>query len=272
VSEPAATEPIGEMHVALITALARVDAVCRELAIPYWVETGTLLGTIRHGGPIPWDDDVDISMLRADFERFAALAPARLEPEYSVQTPSDDPYIIPDAKVYVNGSHTQSTYSDVHGMPRTAHDGLFVDIFIVDPVSPRALVRKIESKLSWLVRSRPWAAEMARSPVLDRAARTRWVIASHIPGVVVKAVHAFLRFRGRRYDGEFLSVGEFGLYPQWTHPRSSLFPLGTADFAGITVPVPADPHTYLADTYGPTYMTPPPVDQRQGHVSDLRFD
>jgi lipopolysaccharide cholinephosphotransferase len=263
---------LARIHQTLIAALADVDAVCRKLGIPYWLETGTLLGAVRHGGPIPWDDDIDIAMLQADCERFVAEAPELLGPRYSVLTTSDDPYVTVDAKIYVNGTDTDSTYAALHGLHAPLHNGLFVDVFIVDPVSPRRLVRRIEAKLAWLVRTHGWAAEIAGSPALSLGPRVRWRLAASTPGWAARALHRWLRRRRLRRDGTLLAVGEFGMYAHWTHRRETLFPLGEITFAGMKAPVPGDSHQYLVDTYGPDYMTPTPVAERPRHVTGVRYD
>ena len=51
--------------------LAGIDAICRKYGIRWFSHYGTMLGAVRHGGYVPWDDDMDICMLREDFERFA---------------------------------------------------------------------------------------------------------------------------------------------------------------------------------------------------------
>lgn len=58
---------------AQLKVLDRIDEICRDNNIPYYANWGTLLGTVRHQGYIPWDDDIDICMLRADLNKFAEL-------------------------------------------------------------------------------------------------------------------------------------------------------------------------------------------------------
>lgn len=69
---------------AQIEVLLEIDRICRKYNIQYFAEWGTLLGTIRHGGFIPWDDDMDISMKRIDYERFLKIAPKELPEGFSV--------------------------------------------------------------------------------------------------------------------------------------------------------------------------------------------
>ena len=65
--------------------------ICEELGLSYFAVQGTLLGAIRHGGFIPWDDDIDVGMLRKDYEVFLREAPSRLPEYYFLQTFRSDP-------------------------------------------------------------------------------------------------------------------------------------------------------------------------------------
>ena len=66
--------------------LEKIDAVCRKYQIQYFAEWGTLLGAVRHGGFIPWDDDMDIAMKRSDYNKFLKIAEKELPKEYYVMT------------------------------------------------------------------------------------------------------------------------------------------------------------------------------------------
>ena len=66
--------------------VAVIDRICRENGIDYFIDGGTLRVAIRHGGYIPWDDDIDIAMPKDDFDRFCVILPELLEKCYSVNT------------------------------------------------------------------------------------------------------------------------------------------------------------------------------------------
>ena len=71
--------------------LQDIDRVCDELGITYFLDSGSVLGALRHRGFIPWDDDIDLGMPRADYERFVHEAPKLLGDEYVVSTPEINP-------------------------------------------------------------------------------------------------------------------------------------------------------------------------------------
>ena len=111
--------------------LLEIDRVCREHGIKYFLDSGTMLGAARHGGFIPWDDDIDISMLRDDYDRFLEVAQDSLGEKYFVQTRKTDPKATNSfAKVRKNGTTCIEYSAKLDG----SHTGIWVDIFPFDTV------------------------------------------------------------------------------------------------------------------------------------------
>ena len=67
------TYDLSKVHEANLKLLKEIDRICQKYKIKYALDSGTLLGAIRHGGFIPWDDDVDVVMTRANYEMFAKV-------------------------------------------------------------------------------------------------------------------------------------------------------------------------------------------------------
>lgn len=118
---------------AQLEVLEEIRRVCSEMNIRFFADFGTLLGAVRHNGFIPWDDDIDICMLREDYMQFLEKAPDILEEWYEVKSVYNDPtFDIVKARV-INGRHMnfESVYlQKFHCCPYVVG----VDIFPVDRV------------------------------------------------------------------------------------------------------------------------------------------
>ena len=73
-----------------LSILEEIDRICRKHSIRYWLDGGSLLGAVRHGGFIPWDDDIDIAMPLEDMQRFVEIAPKELREGLRLQTPETE--------------------------------------------------------------------------------------------------------------------------------------------------------------------------------------
>lgn len=71
-----------KVQLAQLEIAKEIKRVCDENDIKYFLDAGTLLGTVRHKGFIPWDDDMDIGMLRKEYDKFVKIAPEKLEKNY----------------------------------------------------------------------------------------------------------------------------------------------------------------------------------------------
>lgn len=116
---------------AQMEVLKCVEQVCEKYHIRYFAEWGTLLGAVRHGGRIPWDDDIDICMLREDYDKFCEVAGKELPEEYSFwdhRSTDNFDYLVGrviNSKVHVVNGKLLEKY---HGYPYVAG----IDIFWLD--------------------------------------------------------------------------------------------------------------------------------------------
>lgn len=112
----------------MLEMLQYIDFVCKKHNIRYWLCSGTLLGAVRHGGFIPWDDDVDIEMLREDYKRLIKVLHEEPSSHYAVQTyQSDSDYTLPFGKLRDLHSHVIE-----RGVAKCKYDGCWIDLFYLE--------------------------------------------------------------------------------------------------------------------------------------------
>lgn len=107
----------------------KVDEICRKLDIGYFICGGSMLGFMRNGGFIPWDDDIDVAMLRKDYDRFIREAQPYLDDRFFLQTRQTDPdipYLF--SKLRLNNTEYITEYNE----RRPFHKGICLDIFPFD--------------------------------------------------------------------------------------------------------------------------------------------
>ena len=127
-------ELLRKVQLTLLEIAVEIKRVCEENDIRYFLSDGTFLGAVRHQGFIPWDDDMDMGMLRADYEKFCRVAPKALKPEYCLESWNTDAgYGLPFAKVMKRNT----VYLESKKTTKMREKGFYIDIFPFDnaPVS-----------------------------------------------------------------------------------------------------------------------------------------
>lgn len=103
--------------------------ICNKHHLTYWADGGTMLGAVRHRGFIPWDDDLDVTMPRADYEKFIEIAPKELAYPYFLQTPyTDSGY----AYSFIKMRNSNTTCIPEIFIKAGFNHGIFLDIFPLD--------------------------------------------------------------------------------------------------------------------------------------------
>jgi hypothetical protein len=121
-------------------ALVEIDRICRKHCIEYSLGGGTCLGQVRHGGFIPWDDDIDVDMTIDNYERFMEIAPAELEgTNYYLLSRSTDPsYKRSHSRLVVKDTSLNLRSNIMNGLDR----GVFIDIFCWNYLPDNKILRK----------------------------------------------------------------------------------------------------------------------------------
>lgn len=265
------SETLRRLQLLELEMLEDIDGICKQLDIPYFLDSGTALGAIRHGGFIPWDDDVDLGMLREGYERFLQDAPALLEEKgcILVSPRTDDVVAGQFAKVMKMGTTFRTRETEDAGF----RQGVFVDIFpydqlSADPATAREQIKKCRfwQRVSYLYHSPHvliphggilGACERAACWLFHGAARILFTpqrIAHAFDGWALKgAADASSRAIACAYPVKD------GFEVDW------LFPAQDMRFEGKSFPVPKDMDAYLTHLYG-DWRELPPEDQRVNHA------
>lgn len=261
----------------LLNAFLDIKKFCEENCIRYMMSGGSLLGTIRHEGFIPWDDDIDIMMTRNEYMKFSRLFDKYLSDKYFLAEPlKTDNYCYKMPKVYVKNTIFQTIINAGYDF----YNMLSIDIFIIEYVPNSKIMQKLKGTIYNLAYK---AASVCfdykyPSPVIIKKAKEN------------KEIHDY--YKGRRSLGKFFNyIGGMKFYlkicdviarsgkpsdwygvPSAISYNKEILPkrvfdnLGTGIFCGISVSIPIDFDTYLKNLYG-DYMRIPDLKNRETHVA-----
>jgi lipopolysaccharide cholinephosphotransferase len=250
-----------KLHGHLMDAFAEFDRVCRAQDISYYLSGGSLLGAVRHQGIIPWDDDVDVCLLRPDYERFVEDAPAELKDQYFLQTTKSDPdYFQCFAKLRVSGTR----FVEASAIDCDIHHGAYIDIFPLDNVPESQALRWLHAGLCRLLQTMVLARGKYRdlSPMKNCVAKVLRAFLQPIPFPTLMGWLQAAAQLSHNHDSTYVTIiGGPWAYRRECAPRRYFKDRAELNFGGHSAPVPAMWHEYLTYLWG-DYMTPPPEDEK----------
>ncbi len=233
------------MQQRMLDILVEVDRICRQNNIPYWLSSGTLIGALRHDGFIPWDDDLDIEMMRKDYLRLLPLLKTQLPDWLVVQDNDSDPnYCFFYAKV----RDTRSIISEGNGYDEAfRYRGIYIDIF---PLERQHISLHRLSEFAFGHAYKWWKrGQLSRVRMLYKV--------NHY------AVHPLLRLLNGLTRPTVITSG---LGIPFHNPRyeRDIFPLTSHTFEGHSFCIPHDADHLLRGIYG-DYMQLPDLSRLQPH-------
>ncbi len=248
----------------LLELLIEFDRVCRKNNIKYILFAGSALGAVRHQGFIPWDDDLDVALLREDYDRLMKVNPSEWNAMYYLQREYSEHWPLHFSKLRKNNTTCLEKY---HPKDNKTHQGIYIDIFPIDNASDNRFVRKMQFYASKIVQARSfWKRGYDTSSILKKIAM---LLSCILP---LKPIRNFVIMRKKtttKYVHSFL--GGSSKFNKGVFDRAWITNSKSVSFAKITVPVSSYYHDLLTMQYG-DYMRLPSVEERKNKVHAVLVD
>lgn len=247
---------LANMQNRLTEMLEELDKFCKEHNIEFFLVGGSALGAYRHKGFIPWDDDIDIAMLRDEFERFEEIINRQKNKIGSCVYSPVENHLIPEAPI--------GYLYDVKKARANLGKVAKIDIHPIDGVPQNRILRKIQKIISLA-----YYLSEYRQPVKNKGKLIR-NISKLIIKITPDTIFDFYMKIGKRFmtrwdakrSCEVCSLFGLAGYEKETMPLAYLYPLKEMDFQGKKYRIPKEIELYLERLYG-NYMELPKEEERK---------
>lgn len=258
---------IRELQLVELDILKEFIDICKNLNLRYFLAGGSVLGTVRHNGFIPWDDDIDVIMPRKDYETFLEKGQDLMQKKYFLQTYKTDPeYTMGYAKI----RNSETTFIEATVQKQNINHGVFIDIFPLDGYNPNRRIKNAINKIQYKLYN--IHIDKSYTTNIKRSIKSRIINAftdiiygnKNIVQLLEKKEKIATKYN---YD-ESEYVCPF--FDPVKAPLSLVFPKNyfgngvVKKFEGIDVVIPQNYDAFLKQHYG-DYMKLPPEEERQPH-------
>ena len=264
------SEELKDIQQIELACLKEIICICKTIDVDYFAIGGTALGAVRHNGFIPWDDDIDIGMTRANYERFLREAPRLLPQGYYLQSPygnDNNPYLYTKIRV------DNTVFMEYSNHRLGIHHGIYVDVFPFDEVPDNEednikqfiAIQRLSRLFTW--RQSP---DVSKPPVNMKErfkAGIRYFIHLILQGIPCGWIKQRIERISTMYNGTGQQAIACLLFPKRKCEYgkfSTFFPLIQHEFFDVSISIPQKYDIYLTSHYGDWKQLPPPS-LRVGH-------
>lgn len=262
-------EMLRQVQLIQLEMLIEVDRICRKCNIKYNIIAGTLLGAVRHGGYIPWDDDADVALLRSEYEKFRQAVKTELD----------------TSRFYFQDNRRTKGYRWGYGKLRRKNtlflreyqehmpyrQGIFIDIFPLDGVPDNYVLRSLKNFQCFCVRKILWS-KVGQIADQNFWKRQWFKLLARIPEEQIWRYYHAMVVQANKKKTRMVRIlmfptpnSEYGYYRNWYENSTDTVFEGEV-FQGIK-----DYDSYLSFKFG-EYMELPPVEKRKVHpVSKIKL-
>ena len=247
-----------------------ISEVCEKHHLRYWITYGTLLGAVRHKGYIPWDDDFDIMMPRADYQKLIRLQGEFEHPYFLQTTQNDTDYYSSFARL-----RNCNTTGILVSPNNKCNNGIYLDIYPLDGAPKAGMERKWTLFLNQTRNVLAHAYVFNVNPSkLTRAANK----ILHLPFVPFDPVKTYKKVNGTAAKRKWKDHDQVGLiaFPfkygmEYIYDKADFRETIWLDYEFLKMPAPIGYDNFLRQSYGDNYMEFPPVEER-GAWHDFVFE
>lgn len=270
-------DSLKQLQDSLLEMFLDIKRACDSNNIKYMLSGGTLLGAIRHGGFIPWDDDIDLMMIREEYLKLKQIFISQLSDKYELVEPLQDKYVVcKQPKIYKKNS----VYIEIPTAGIPAHNKLFIDLFVIEHVPAPGIRRRIKAKLyDFAYKASSVCADYTfPSPIIEEKAKRDEELLkyynfrkkmgnlfSHLGGLGFYLSLCQRLGEGKKRTG-WMGIPSGISYEKEIAPACVYEELFNGTFCGHSVSIPQNYDVYLRNLYG-DYMQVPPEEKREYHAA-----
>lgn len=248
----------------LLELLREFDRVCKKHNIRYVLFAGSALGAVRHQGFIPWDDDLDVALLRDDYERLMRLDASEWNEAYYMQCEFSAHWPLHFSKLRKNNTTCLEKY---HPRDPQIHQGIYMDVFPCDNASDNPHIRKLQYLASRAVIAKTISK---RGYITNSFLKKAFIFCCHF--LPLKPLHRFVvRAKDVQSKTVHIFLGGNSKYERGYFDRCLFSETIDAQFEDMTVPIAKDFDALLSRLYG-DYMTLPSEEEREVKVHSILVD
>lgn len=255
---------IKEHQEVLLELLKEFDRVCKNNNINYILFAGSALGAVRHKGFIPWDDDLDIALLREDYDKLMSLDSSLWKKDYFLQKEFSEHWPLHFSKLRKNNTTCLEKY---HPKDNKIHQGIYIDVFPIDNASDNKLIRKLQFYSSRIVIAK---TKFAQGYDTDSILKKLVMFVCRI--LPLKPFHKLATMKKNEKSKNVHSFfGGSVNYQKGVFPKYWFKNITVAPFEDIHIPISKFYDEMLTQQYG-DYMKIPSEEERKCKVHAILVD
>lgn len=254
---------IHEIQSMQLTLIKEIDRISKKYDIKYYLISGSCLGAVRHNGFIPWDDDIDIALMREDYERLLPILEQGLDQsKYFVQNEyTECEFTYPLTRIVFNET--------LQEIPSRKHlhinHGMYLDIFPLDNVPDDVLLRNRQERqlrrMTTLINLKIYSKSKERYKNIVKKIISTILYPLSLSYLKNKRRRIIMRYDDQHTENVCSMASKYG-YSKHVMPREIYGIPCRKQFEGVSLPFPEKTSEHLIRLFGKNYMEWPPIEKR----------